>query len=101
MPKVVVAIVAAAFSGILGFACGALLTKPNVEKTERVIQGAQSAQSQAITALDEVKAKLSNAEQEKTSLARRVATLEGENGVLSRRVWQLERENQGLIKGPN
>ena len=37
MPKFLVAIIAAAFSFVIGFACGALLTRPNNVLMERVV----------------------------------------------------------------
>ena len=71
MPKIIVGIISAAFAFVIGFACGALLTKPENSKMEQLIN-------------------------EKKSIQKEISDINSKSETLQQSVSQLEQKNRQL-----
>ena len=55
MPKWTVGVIAAVFALLIGFACGAMLTKPDVVRTETAIKESQAHQQKMLKEQEQLK----------------------------------------------
>lgn len=89
---ILIAIVSAALAGMLGFTCGALLTKTSREKTDMEIA---SIQSKADKQLKEIRTDLQHAKEEIIKLKKQLRGSEQEKDELARstqKAWDKARE---------
>jgi hypothetical protein len=97
---IVIGIMSAALAGMIGFSCGALLTRTNREETKAKIENIQI---DAKREINEAKAKLLNAEKEVLGLKDKLRINEGEVRELARstqKAWDRARK-PALTKRPH
>jgi septal ring factor EnvC (AmiA/AmiB activator) len=93
MPKFVVALISAAFAVVIGFASGALLSKPSIDSTEAKIKKYEDIKQKDAQEKQELESKLNNVENENSRILREMKSLEQENWKLGQQVAQLENVN--------
>ena len=96
MPKWIVAIVSAAFAIIIGFACGALLTVPDVVESENTIAEVKRSHAELTQARDKLRKDLENAMRNNKELERKITWHTDENDALIQKITQAIEENTAL-----
>jgi len=97
MPQSVVAIIAAAFAVAIGFACGALLSKPSIETTDARINAVEESNQKLMKETEKVKETLDTEQNKNARLTRSIKKLEQENEKIIWRATQLENEKSILL----
>lgn len=93
MPKVIVALIAAAFAVVIGFFCGAMLSKPNIEATEAKIKIVGDSRKEAGKKMEQFKEKLEAAEDDNKRILKKLELLEQENEKILQQIAPLQNEN--------
>ena len=98
MPRLVVGIVAAAFALAIGFASGALLSRPSIKSTDAKIKAVEDDKVKLLEESEQVKGHLSLEQDNNSQLSKSLKRLENENGKLIQQVSQLKYQNESLLE---
>lgn len=93
MPRIAVGIIAAAFAGIIGFACGALLSKPSIVATDARIKVVEDSKEILLKETEKTKEMLSIEQSKNESINKSMEKLKQENINLRRQAAQLKNVN--------
>ena len=96
MPKWTIGVISAAFALIIGFACGALLTKPDVVLTDRSIKTAQASEEEMRKAKEQLNNRIKEIIQAGRDTEIRLESLREQYKILEEKLVRVNEKNDAL-----